>query len=428
MLNRTSILLTLVVLVYGLGLGAAGHASNDAFIDPSMRKRSAPPSSANNSNPASTAGLPVIHFADWDDAEEAKTVSRYSEVLSRSRRYLVKQKHLSAPEMAPSSSCYKTYNGFYNTDQITIRVAWGYEDLTPNNVSVDRLEKIALVNQLTSSCETGFSACGFTETVPDNLNGPSVYSKMIAGPDGRPHRVTIYITYSSESTFSAKNLVSPGQAKASKRSRRNFVNGLMNSDVVFYSGHSRDGGGPDFDPPHLGSDQEVNYGWYNQFPAGTRLMAWALANATHRPKLIGMYSCKSKKHFLDLFDRLSPDSCRILTGNAEVDFEPTNQAILASLNSLLGMWCAKDMQKGIQFPVGKGLPTLGNFFVPGTDDLRTAAIQANASFDPKTAQPVTPIQRSTVLPVPAPVISVPLNPNAPAIQSDPEHSEEISSY
>src|SRR5690606_23436486 len=104
-----------------------------------------------------------------------------------------------------------------------------------------------------------------------------------------------------------ENRVNPFQKWKTKAAESAFYQGLANADLVFYNGHSRAGGGPDFSPPRMDGNENVAFGWYQAHQPGFRLMQEALKHEPSDLKLFGLYSCASSRHFLDGVRALRPE-------------------------------------------------------------------------------------------------------------------------
>ena len=105
-------------------------------------------------------------------------------------------------------------------------------------------------------------ACDFIRDPHDM----EILTRTIIGPAGRPVRVLLRVLDSSVTADDDRNRELIAQKRKSARVRRSFLAALDGSDVVFYLGHSRDGGGPDFSPPRLGPDSHVRYASYRSNP------------------------------------------------------------------------------------------------------------------------------------------------------------------
>ena len=123
--------------------------------------------------------------------------------------------------------------------------------------------------------------------------------------------------------------------------------------MVFYNGHSRDGGGPDFDPPRLKANQHVHYNWYRKNRTGLKTMIRALRTATERPDVIGLFSCVSSKYFSQAIQEPSPETS-LITSDHLLYYTDALESSLGALNALLGMWCEPAFKRALQAQPGSG--------------------------------------------------------------------------
>ena len=259
---------------------------------------------------------------------------------------------------AMSVDCRKTYQKIFkikdraaqesgNDRFFDVSLAFGYMDFAGQ--TADNYASYGFQAALMSRCQPGEFACGFTRH-PDDAN--LFYKQIkILGPDGvlRLRTVRITIQSSSVSNIERDNRTElrDQQNRKSAETQKFFLSGLQNSDVVFYVGHARDGGGPDFSPPVLikGSQTKADYGWYHKNQPGVHAMVDALGAASHPAKIVGIFACYAEDHFSDLFKQILPGSGVILSGQQE--FEASEAQAAASLDSILGLKCADQFQQSV---------------------------------------------------------------------------------
>ncbi|HLD98811.1 MAG TPA: hypothetical protein VJB59_01045 [Bdellovibrionota bacterium] len=253
--------------------------------------------------------------------------------------------------------CTKAYSDLYSKKGISISIFFGYDN---DQAFVDdgRYQRADLEQLLTRPpevCARGVIlpfACGFKRD-PDDA---SSFVKPLIGPDRKAKRVRIRLISSSVISGDLRNHVfAREQADLSERVKQDFERSLRTEDVVFYSGHARDGGGPDFFPPRLNSDQKVDYAWYRKHRPGLKEVLSAL---DARSKLVfGLFACDSNAHFRKSIKAVAPNVPLILT-NAAIPITSTHNVMVASLNAVLGMKCRDAFLEDIQFsqPREKGAP------------------------------------------------------------------------
>jgi hypothetical protein len=118
---------------------------------------------------------------------------------------------------------------------------------------------------------------------------------------------------------------------------------MQSADAVFYNGHSRDGGGPDFSPPRLGPGKHPDYNWYKENRKGLAEMTSALSQAKAGPKIIGMFSCASNllfsKRILGAKKNLG-----LISNEKLLYYSDALQNSLDALSALLAMKCQHDFE------------------------------------------------------------------------------------
>jgi hypothetical protein len=257
----------------------------------------------------------------------------------------------------PRSACYQSYSSFYRGDSIDIRIAFGYKDARPARFVGDRYERQMFTAYLLAPCVAGWAACGFTREASD----PDLFLKVIEGPDGKPKRVRVRVTHSSAGPDDEDNRANPLQNRQSELSRRNFVEGLREANAVFYNGHSRDGGGPDFDPPRLSKDRHVDYDWYLAHRPGEKLVVAELAGA--KAELLGLFSCLSREHFLEKI-REKKRGMATITSPQLLFYSDALKSQLGALSALLGQWCEAGFGSALRTGSEAGRSRLTDFFKP----------------------------------------------------------------
>lgn len=183
-----------------------------------------------------------------------------------------------------------------STDNLVIHIVFGYKDARPARFVGDRYERLFMLQKLTSPCpDSSTQACGFSRDQEDS----TLLEKEIFRPGQAPAQVQIHITNSSVGADDDDNRRNPYQKHLSQISENNFFYSLNEAQAVFYVGHSRDGGGPDFNPPRLGRHNHVNYAWYKKHRPGLkRLLAQLKPDPRSKQKLeLGLYSCASTQLF-----------------------------------------------------------------------------------------------------------------------------------
>jgi hypothetical protein len=275
------------------------------------------------------------------------------------------------------AACRRTYLDFYQRDTVDIRFALGYQDSLPQ-VS-DLHSQTVITQRLRDPCpgdsDPPLMICGF-ESDPNDAN--VLIRRQHPGPDGRQRTIRLTITPSSATDDDRVNCPTrtagvcdktAAQTAQSERARRNFLDGLERADAVFYLGHARAGGGPDFDPPILGSDGHTDYTRYSG-ASGTqdyRDMLDALDRgkaAGGGARFVGLFACSSSQWFRDGARSSGRDGMGFVgTGNLAMRNDNLVSA-MGALDSLLAMRCRDGFEKSLRSPPRSTNHTLSGFFQP----------------------------------------------------------------
>ncbi len=234
--------------------------------------------------------------------------------------------------------CRKSYERFFAKNKIDIRIVFGYKDARPARFVGDRYERIALIEALQKHCTAERFDCDFQRSKVD----ADLLEKKIVGPDLRPHEIELRIASSAAGPDDQENASDPYQAWKSIVAKRHFLEGIRDADAIFYNGHSRGGGGPDFSPPRLDKFGHVDYRWYKIQRPGLREMWKQFRMANTMPKLVGLYSCVST----DLMPR-NKGTLRTgwITFSHLLYFADALQSIKDSLSALVGATCPREFER-----------------------------------------------------------------------------------
>jgi hypothetical protein len=188
----------------------------------------------------------------------------------------------------------------FKIDENDLRIFFGYKDARPGRFVGDRHERLALVQHLVEPCPEGDrQTCGFKRQSRDaNL----LLKKVSIEGSAAPIKIHLRLIHSSVSTDDEENRHNPYQKIMSEQAESSFLEGLEKADLVFYNGHSRFGGGPDFNPPLTNEAGYVDSKFYRTFTSGLTKMISALEkrkDAANMQQLdhFGMFSCASTQHF-----------------------------------------------------------------------------------------------------------------------------------
>lgn len=248
---------------------------------------------------------------------------------------------------AAAENCEAPYKKLFGKSVVNIRMVFGYKDTRPGRFVGDRHERLAFVQRITQPCSIG-QACGFTRS---NQNS-DLFVKMITGPKGKKVRVQLWIAHSAVGSDDEENRQDPFQSWQSRYTSDAFFGGLGKADIVFYNGHSRFGGGPDFLPPRLGTGNAIQTTFYQEERPGfikaiDNLETEALMNGkSGKLKMLGLFSCASSQHFSDDIKRTA--GIGLLSSHHLMYYADALESSIAALSGLLEMRCEANLRRSIR--------------------------------------------------------------------------------
>lgn len=251
--------------------------------------------------------------------------------------------------------CSPVFEKAFAKNQLDIRYALGYFDdsngeeqiwdgknfgMSPS-LDIDVYEALHLA--ITRKCEGSLVFCGF-KVSGERVQGKTVYTKKV-NILGREIVARFELTQASASGSHQKNLneLKETQALLTKQSEESFFGGLAEADIVFYNGHSRNGGGPDFNPPVLDSHFKPNYDGYYRVkkPGITRAISQIKKNP-NQGLVYGSFSCYSHMHFYNMLIKANPKIRMVLSAET-IDYRDTLVASIGYLEGLLQGRCGEDL-------------------------------------------------------------------------------------
>jgi len=260
-----------------------------------------------------------------------------------------------SPRTGPEK-CERVYSRALNKGVLDIRYALGYFDDSTGaeriidgvkygiSTSLDIEVYHALRKILKARCsDRSVQLCEFSES-GDPDSGKVVLQKYV-NLHGKKTLVRLTLTQASATSSFAQNKGSHAdrQSRLTALSEDNFFNGLKTADVVFYNGHSRNGGGPDFNPPILMSNLKVNYkGYYEVKRPGIKRTMLSLSESTNKDVIVGFFSCYAKKHFYDTFMQANPKQRVILSADT-IDYFDSLKASVGYLEGILRGSCGQEL-------------------------------------------------------------------------------------
>lgn len=254
----------------------------------------------------------------------------------------------SAKPTTKTPSCTSAYDALYSKSVVNVRVVFGYKDTRPGRFVGDRHERIAFVQRITAPCATD-QACGFTRS----RQNADLFVKSVQGPSGRTTRVQLWVAHSAAGSDDQENRLDPFQHWQSRYASDAFFGGLSKADIVLYNGHSRFGGGPDFEPPVLNADQSIQTQFYRDERPGFSRTMNRLGSLIHANveggdglKVLGLFSCASSQHFSDRIRNVA--GIGLLSSRHLMYHGDALESSLAALSGLLERRCKTDLQTRIR--------------------------------------------------------------------------------
>jgi hypothetical protein len=257
-----------------------------------------------------------------------------------------------SPGSEPRQACRAQILGkLKNPGMLNVGIALGYSDTLDEGLDLvtDGFLRDELFLRLTGTCESASQMlCGFgllSDTSKVREDEVDFYSKDLVLADGGKLTFNIQILHSSVTVRNSDNQAQC-QARQSERTAkvRDFYGwALRNLDAVFYEGHSRDGGGPDFAPPRANSKGTVDYPWYRKNQPGFKFLLENLDGAQPKPMIVGLFSCASRAHFIKTLQAHSPQS-HFITTPIVLEAGKTKRALFHTIESLLNFECDAELQ------------------------------------------------------------------------------------
>ncbi len=235
----------------------------------------------------------------------------------------------------------KMYSHKRISEAQTLRVtlAIGYNDSGGNGfVWDDFLYKIFL-SKFKAPCERPTNSnCGFTLRTYDDFQ--AILTKNVFG--GKV--LEIELINATRSEDDEVNRKDPEQIKMSELTQKRYHDSFSNSQFVFYLGHSRNGGGPDFAPPKLLPNEHTDYNWYQQTKINSNKMVSELTKISvqNRPLVFSILGCNSRLHYYNRLRNVLPTAGLILS-REEIYTVEFYQGVLTFINGLQWQKSSEDM-------------------------------------------------------------------------------------
>jgi hypothetical protein len=225
---------------------------------------------------------------------------------------------------------------------LRITMVFGYKDTRPSRFVGDFQEKAVFAQFISRPCPPNRVLCDFRRDPDDE----EYFRKSLH--DGE-QKIELRLVNSSVGFDDEDNRGNPFQDWQSAHAKRIFLKSLSTADIVFYDGHSRVGGGPDFYPPRLTAEQHVDYGHYKSQTPGLKAIAEAMRSLpSDSPlKYLGLFSCASEGHFLTKLRKNDP-KLSVFTSTNLIYYADAIENSTSALEGLLQGQCLDVIQKMIR--------------------------------------------------------------------------------
>jgi len=245
--------------------------------------------------------------------------------------------------------CTERYQALQRDGVLNIVWGLGYADNSPGNYVFELAYEALVTRTLLAPCTPGLNLCGFRRSPQD----PNLYLKSTRNLSGSALQVELKIVKGSLSVDNAFNTSDANRARqqaSCEAARAEYARAIENgAEVVLYSGHARDGAGPDFCPPVRRADGHTNYTWYHQNKIGKWRMINAMQTAAKAKKpnqLVGLYACYTRRHFEKNIAAALPRAGFIGTDVGPSLIEVYHYAF-GTIDSLLAMRCQQGLRESL---------------------------------------------------------------------------------
>ena len=258
---------------------------------------------------------------------------------------------------AGANKCLPVYKDAIKNGVFDIRYALGYFDdsqgidilWNDKNWGLSPSLDIGVFNSirraLTDRCpfNSTLSLCGFTENGDASTGLVTLEKKIKLLGNSVLVKITLTQASASESFQDNKTILKGRQDFLTAQSEDNYFNGIGVADVVMYNGHSRNGGGPDFNPPVLMSNLHVNYnGYYRVKKTGITRLLNQIKNNPQKDTILTFFSCFSKKHFYTDLLKANPNQKMVLSAE-KIDYMDSIEASMGYLEGFLSGACGEEL-------------------------------------------------------------------------------------
>lgn len=226
------------------------------------------------------------------------------------------------------SSCPHDFSALETGHPLRISLFYGFDE--HEGRVYDRVHAAAMLEILTGKCRGELAACEFSL-----VSRSTSAATLVRTIGDRTVELNLFTTSLPADVQEEMSLVAEyrEQTRLSRAVRERFYRELVESDVVFYMGHSRLGGGMGFDD-QTGLTTLVNS--VSRLPM--RPVLEALRQRPTKLRILGMFSCNSEHYFRQAFQGANPALSLLLT-TGDVRYGPAEQTSLGALEAVLSKYC-----------------------------------------------------------------------------------------
>lgn len=257
------------------------------------------------------------------------------------------------------SECAKSYDEMTKDGVLNITVVFGYKDARPARFVSDRYERAYFTDVLLRPCTGDEVICGFS----NELANPEFFARQVYLANGKKGVLQVQVLASSVGPDDEVNRKNPTQQWHSERTEKLFRHALLNSDVVFYNGHSRAGGGPDFFPPKIFHSGMIKYELYKEAQPGLSFLLESLRETKkqNQPKIFGMFSCASNNYFLNRIRKVKPE-IGLISSDALLYHRDAMTSMIAALGAIVRGECEDSFNRALNFTDPRAGSRISGFF------------------------------------------------------------------
>lgn len=250
----------------------------------------------------------------------------------------------------PGASCPQDFSALETGHTLRIGMFYGYDEHEGRDHG--RANAHAMAHVLTSECRGDLATCGFSI-----VSRSKSVVELASTIGGRRVEVNLFTSSAAAGEAEAVGLPSSGPELDSSGDsvQEHFHRELIDSDIVFYMGHSRLGGSIGFEE-QSGVRTVVD----SLLRLPMRPVLAALRQRPSRLRILGMFSCESKRYFREDFRGANPALSLIVT-TGEIAYGPAEQASLGALEAILSKSCGRAFHESM-IPVSEPNPTMTYLF------------------------------------------------------------------